>query len=197
MFCDEFVKNTIKTAIYHFGWNYFHYFIDNNLILFIKEDCIPEECVPPARWPYLPACSALWGGGGSGPWGIWSWGILVPGGCLSGPRGGGVVSQHALRQTPPVNRILDTRLWKYNLAPTSLRAVINRKINAKFHFIKSSCVKASWSISYGILFCLASQVGFSFSEFKIRLIKLCLFFKRKIHVFKLTTCWFWVLSQES
>ena len=53
-------------------------------------------------------------------------GCLVPGGCLllgvSAPRGsawswGVVVSQHALRQIPPVNRILDTRYWKYYLAP--------------------------------------------------------------------------------
>ena len=27
-----------------------------------KKDCIPVGCVPPARWPYLPACSAQEGG---------------------------------------------------------------------------------------------------------------------------------------
>ena len=64
------------------------------------------------------------------PRGCLAWGCLVPGevpdpggfllpGGVPGPRGGclvlgeclvlGVVSQHALRQTPPVNRILDTR----------------------------------------------------------------------------------------
>ena len=59
--------------------------------------------------------------------GVCSRGGLLPGGCLlggGGLLGGGVsapregVSQHALRQTlPPVNRILDTRYWKYYLAP--------------------------------------------------------------------------------
>ena len=83
-------------------------------------------------FPVLGGC--LPGLGGSGPGGVSAWlggmgclpglggclpgpgggslvpgeGItcLVPGGCLSGP-GGVVVSQHALRQTPPVNRITD------------------------------------------------------------------------------------------
>ena len=97
-------------------------------------------------------CSLLPGGGGSGPrgvgsgpqgGGVWSpggWG-LVPGGvCLvwrrvpgpggvSAPRGvsalGGVYpSMHWGRHPPPpVDRILDTRLWKYYLGPTSLRSV--------------------------------------------------------------------------
>ena len=26
-----------------------------------KQDCIPVGCIPPTRWPYLPACSARWG----------------------------------------------------------------------------------------------------------------------------------------
>ena len=34
--------------------------------------------------------------------------------------GGGALPRH-----PPVDTILDTRFWKYYLAPTSLRAVIN------------------------------------------------------------------------
>ena len=54
--------------------------------------------------------------GVSGPGGCPLWGGLVLGGCVSAPRGvcsgglwslGGVVSQHALRQTRPVNRIAD------------------------------------------------------------------------------------------
>ena len=40
-----------------------------------QQDWIPVGCVPPARWPYLPACSVLGG--------------LLPGGACSG---GGVVS---------------------------------------------------------------------------------------------------------
>ena len=26
-----------------------------------KQECIPIGCVPPACYPYLPACTALWG----------------------------------------------------------------------------------------------------------------------------------------
>ena len=66
--------------------------------------------------------------------GVCSRGVSALGGCLvwrgawsrAGVSGPGGVSQHALRQTPsplPVDRILDTRLWKYYLGPTSLRPV--------------------------------------------------------------------------
>ena len=48
-------------------------------------------------------------------------GCVLPGGCML-PRG--VVSQHALRQTPPVNRMTD-RCKNTTLATTSLRPVIN------------------------------------------------------------------------
>ena len=56
------------------------------------QDCIPVGCIPPACWLYLLACTAwgrvclLLGESGSG-------GVSAPGGW-------GVVSQHALRQTP-------------------------------------------------------------------------------------------------
>ena len=53
--------------------------------------------------------------------GVYSWG----GGQLSAP-GWGVVSQHALRQTPPVNRMTD-RCKNITLATTSLRPVITFK----------------------------------------------------------------------
>ena len=60
-----------------------------------KEDCIPVGCIPPACWPYLPACTVQGGVGGC---------LLLEGGVCSG----GVVSQHALKQTPPpVNRMTD------------------------------------------------------------------------------------------
>ena len=59
----------------------------------------------------LTVCRSLLVGRGSAPWGVglllggaWSWGGLVPGGPAPG---GGVVSQHALRQTPTVNRMTD------------------------------------------------------------------------------------------
>ena len=65
-------------------------------------------------WGGLVWGSAPRGGGG----GVWSRGLSAPGG--SAPRG--VVSQHALRQTPPVNRMTD-RCKNISLATTSLRPV--------------------------------------------------------------------------
>ena len=44
-----------------------------------EQDCIPVGCIPPACWPYLPACTAQ--------------GVSLP---------EGVVSQHAMGQTPPL-----------------------------------------------------------------------------------------------
>ena len=55
----------------------------------LKQECIPVGCVPSA------AVAVCWGV--SAPRGclLWWWGWSAP---------GGVVSQHALRQTPPVDR---------------------------------------------------------------------------------------------
>ena len=39
-----------------------------------KQDCIPVGCIPPACWPYLPACTAQGG--------AWSQGVSALGGCL-------------------------------------------------------------------------------------------------------------------
>ena len=71
-----------------------------------EQECIPVGCVPAARWPYAAVC--LWGGVCS--WGGAPGGCLLPGGLLWGgvcSRGvcllqGDGVSQHALRQTPPL-----------------------------------------------------------------------------------------------
>ena len=67
----------------------------------IKQECIPVGCVPAARRPYAGVCfpgGCLPGLGGClpGPGGgsAWSRGV-----CLIG---GGMASQHALRQTPPL-----------------------------------------------------------------------------------------------
>ena len=81
------------------NWNFFKY-----------KKCVPVGCIPPACWPYLLACTAQGGllargvclaRGGLPCQG----GSALPGGLLAG---GGWVSQHALRQTPPVNRITHT-----------------------------------------------------------------------------------------
>ena len=76
-----------------------------------KQECIPVGCVPAARRPYAGVCfpggCLLWEGllrGVPGPGGclvlggVWSQGGVWSWGDGSGP--GGVVSQHALRQTP-------------------------------------------------------------------------------------------------
>ena len=52
-------------------------------------------------------------------------GVSAPGGVWSGGvcSGGVYSSMHWGRHPPPVDRILDTHLWKYYLGPTSLRPV--------------------------------------------------------------------------
>ena len=81
-----------------------------------EQDCIPVGRVPPARWPYLPACSVL----GRGAWsrgGAWSGrGVPSPGGM--GAWSGGV-SQHALRQTPPPVNRMTNRCKNITLLQTS------------------------------------------------------------------------------
>ena len=66
-------------------------------------------------------------------------GVSAPGGCLlqgvSAPWG--VVSQHALRQTPPVNRITDTSK-NITLATTSLRPV---KMHCSWKLISGNYVR--------------------------------------------------------
>ena len=75
------------------------------------------------------------GGGMSGPGGCLllggsaSGGYLLPGVCILGVSapGGGGVSQHALRQTPPVNRMTH-RCNNITLATASLRPVIKYEV---------------------------------------------------------------------
>ena len=90
-----------------------------------QQECIPVGCVPAAHWPYAGVCfpggCLLQGGGGLG--GVCSLG--ADGGCLlcGCLLPGGLVSQHALRQTaPPVNRMTD-RCKNITLATTSLLPV--------------------------------------------------------------------------
>ena len=83
-----------------------------------RQDCIPVECILPACWPYLPACTAQGG--------VCSRGPPAPGGCLLGGRGacsGGSAPWGCLvlgggiptctEADPPVNRMTQ----KYYLAP--------------------------------------------------------------------------------
>ena len=82
-----------------------------------KQVCIPVGCVPTARWAYLPACLVA---GGLLLGGVCSWGVPALGGGGGSALGGSVLGGWYPAYTeadPPVNRILDTRLWKYYLAP--------------------------------------------------------------------------------
>ena len=95
-------------------------------------------CVPPACCPYLQACTALGGclpegsvflGGLPGFFlgGVFWGGLLLGGGLPLVP---GVYPSIQWGRHPPVDRILDTRFWKYYLAPTSLRAIkIGKNVN--------------------------------------------------------------------
>ena len=65
----------------------------------LKQECIPEGCVPSAA----VAISER----GCLPKGVCVQGVCVPRGCVSS---GVCASQHAVGQTPPPDRILDTRL---------------------------------------------------------------------------------------
>ena len=81
------------------------------------------------------------------------WGVCSQGGCLLpgvSAWGESMVSQHALRQTPAVNRITDTSK-NITLATTSLRPVkttnITQNFRLRFHF--------SWVNGwYGYIHCL-------------------------------------------
>ena len=113
------------------GWQIFLSLNSLNWVkIFSKQECIPIGCVPPTCCPYLPPCTAPKGMylgvyllGGT------CWGIHARGTCLGGYLPGGVPTWGCTCQgvylprgstcpgTPlPVDRILDTRYWKYYLA---------------------------------------------------------------------------------
>ena len=77
--------------------------------LMLKQVSIPVECVPPACCPFLPACTAAGGGLLGWGWGC-SWGVCSRGDVYPSMQWG---------RQPPVDRILDTRFWKYYLVPTT------------------------------------------------------------------------------
>ena len=99
-----------------------HYEILDMWPILFGQECIPVGCVSSAA---LPIC-----GGGCLPGVVSVWGVSAQGGlsaqegCL--PRGvsGGICtgvypSMHWGRSPPPVDRILDRRLWKHYLSATS------------------------------------------------------------------------------
>ena len=104
-----------------FTWNASLTVINNS-----EQECIPVGCVPPAPLVDRISQHALLQGG------AWSGGCLVPRGCLlqggAWFRGdlvlgwvpaleGGGIPACTEANPPPEDRILDTRFWKYYLAP--------------------------------------------------------------------------------
>ena len=107
-------------------------------------------CIPPACWPYVPACTALGGcllQGVPGPRGC-----LVPGGCVlpgvcsregTWSQGDGIPA--CTGADPPVNRILDTRYWKYYLAPNFVKIKILIRVEKTLGSLcKLSYCQPSW-----------------------------------------------------
>ena len=86
----------------------------------------PGECVCSRGG----VCS-LGGSACSGEWGV----VCLLQGCVSAP-GGCIPACTEADTLPPVDRILDTRLWKYYLGPTSLWPVKNLRMfnNSKVIF---------------------------------------------------------------
>ena len=88
-------------------------------------------------------------------------GVCASWGCVYVSKGDacfwGVVSQHALRQTPPVNRITDI-----TLATTSLQVVINGKRMHSFSKNCHSCLflMAQRVIGLRLLFCFKIEEFF-------------------------------------
>ena len=89
--------------------------------------------MPPACWPYLPACTAqggAWSGGGSAvQGGVWSGGYLVPRGCLllgEDAWSGGIPA--CTEADPPVKRSLNTPYWKILPCPKLRFRALTKRI---------------------------------------------------------------------
>ena len=115
--CNQNYKNIDSLKRFHYK---FHH-CDKGCLCYmefhLKQECIPVGCVPcaavavsPGGWGLLLGVSGL---GVSGP------GVSAPGGCLVL---GGLLSQHALRQTPLCGQ---THACENITFATSLRTVIN------------------------------------------------------------------------
>ena len=84
-----------------------------------QPECIPVGCVPPAAIAFFPATHAPL------PRMSPHHTCPLPPPCMSTQPCTSPLAMHAPCHTcPPPDRILDTRLWKYYLAATSLRVVI-------------------------------------------------------------------------
>ena len=99
----------------------------------VKKECIPVGCVPPAHWAYL-VVSAM-----HAPPAMHAYPPCTPP-CHACPPATHASPCHAYppaMHAPTVDRILDTRFWKYYLAPTSLRAV-KRMHSSRMCIVRSS-----------------------------------------------------------
>ena len=70
-----------------------------------------------------------------------AWGVCSGGGG-SAPEGRGVTSQHALRQTPPVNRMTN-RCKNITLAITSFRPVMKSFLAKQKPYFKEDVIKST------------------------------------------------------
>ena len=124
-----------------------------------------QTCQPP------PGCGPgdpPWPDPSTSPW-MWAWRppwpdpSTYPPGCGPGdPSAPGQTPQPtpldvSLETPPPVNRILDTRFWKYYLAPTSLRAV-NIQFNIFDLFTNYSLQLVGSNTSTSLLWTLALRL---------------------------------------
>ena len=87
---------------------------------FVWQECIPVGCVPPAHWLHLVVSA-----GGCACRGVHAWGVACvlgwhacPGGMCACP--GGHECPGGMPCMPPVDRFLDTRLWKHYLPATTV-----------------------------------------------------------------------------
>ena len=95
-----------------------------------KQECIPVGCLPPTHWPHLVVSGGVCVGGT-----CMAEGCMAGGSCMAwwwmtgGVHGSGacMVGRGCVAYTPPMDRILDTRLWKHYLPATSLWAVIDKQ----------------------------------------------------------------------
>ena len=104
-----------------------------------QQDCIPVGCIPPACWPYLPACTA------QGWVGVCFWGMSARGGCLL-PWGIPACTE----ADPPVNRILEN----ITLPQTSFADGNNvlKKVDVMFPLEKSYIPFLKWRHFFTTIF---------------------------------------------
>ena len=102
----------------------------SHTVNFRIQECIPVGCIPPAAVAICWRVSAsVYAGIQPFPPPAWTWTPTLW--CQLGPPVWAATPPGCGPGDTPVNRILDTRFWKYYLAPTSLWAVKMALIDPK------------------------------------------------------------------